>query len=156
MNWLTASQSLLSGDVEVDDPGLRPGDRAVLAAVLDRHAIDQHPVQGAVALHQRRRIAARELAVGILQRLGRQVRIQPDERLAQPAFQHHVAVVRVAALRAGLARGDVRAVQHRVAERLEPGEGGVFDDGFGETAHGYAASSSRTASRWLHGTGRTS
>ena len=75
---------------------------------------------------------ARELAVGILQRLGRQVRIQAHERLAQPPLQQDVAVVRVAALRAGLARGDVRAVQHRVAQRFEPGEGGVFDDGFGE------------------------
>ena len=56
VNWLTASQSLLSGVVEVDDPRLRAGDRAVRAAVLDRHAIDQHPVDGAVALDERRRV----------------------------------------------------------------------------------------------------
>ncbi len=90
----------------------------------------------AVALDQRRRVDARELAEGVLQRLGRQVRVQPRERLAQPPLQHDVAVVRVAALRAGLAGGDVRAVQHRVAQRFQPGEGGVFDDGFGEGAAG--------------------
>jgi hypothetical protein len=38
------------GLVEVDHPRLRPADGAVLAAVLDRDAIDQHPVHGAVAL----------------------------------------------------------------------------------------------------------
>ena len=44
VNWLTASQSLFSGLVEVDDARLRAGDRAVRAAVLDRHAVHQHPV----------------------------------------------------------------------------------------------------------------
>ena len=39
------------GIVEIDDPRLRAGDRAVLAAVLDRDAIHQHPVHRAVALH---------------------------------------------------------------------------------------------------------
>ena len=135
MNWLTASQSLLSGCVEVDDPRLRPGDGAVLAAVLDRDAIDQHAVQGAVALHQRRRIGAGQLAVGVLQRLGRQVGVEARQRLAQPALQHDVAVVRVAALGAGLARGDVGAVKDRVAQRFEPGEGGVFDVSFREIPH---------------------
>ena len=61
--------------IEVDHPGLCPGNRTVLAAVLHRHAIDQHPVQRAVTLHQRRRVAAHEFAAGILQRLGRQIRV---------------------------------------------------------------------------------
>ena len=64
----------------------------------------------------------------IVQRVRRKTRIQPHQRLAQPPLQQDIAVVRSAALRAGLARGDVRAVQHRVAERFEPGEGGVFND----------------------------
>jgi len=68
--------------IEVDDPHLRPGDPAVLAAVLDGDAIDQHPVHRAVALHERQRIDARELAVGILQGVGREVGIQARERLA--------------------------------------------------------------------------
>ena len=45
VNWLTASQSLFVGVVEVDHPRLRAADRAVRPAVLDRHAIHQHPVQ---------------------------------------------------------------------------------------------------------------
>ena len=57
-----------------------------------------------------------------------------DERLPQASLQHHVAVVRVAALGRRLPRRDLRAVQDRVAQRLQPGEGGVFDDGFGEGA----------------------
>ena len=87
VNWLTASQSLLAGVSKSMTRACAPGDRAVLAPVLDRHAIDQHPVHGAVALDERRRIHARELAVGVLERFGRKVRIQPHERLAQPPFQ---------------------------------------------------------------------
>ena len=74
--------------------------------------------------------SARQLAVGVLQRLGRQVGVEAHERLAQPALQHDVAVVRVAALGARLAA----AIRGRAAPRspaLQPGEGGVLDDGFG-------------------------
>ncbi len=45
--------------LEVDDPRLRARDRAIFAPVLDRHAIHQHPVHRAVALHQRRRVQSR-------------------------------------------------------------------------------------------------
>ena len=84
--------------VEVDDARLRAGDRAVRAAVLDRDAVDEHPVEGAVALDQRRRVGRGQLAEGVVQRLGRQVGVEPGERLAQPPLQDHVAVVRIAAL----------------------------------------------------------
>jgi hypothetical protein len=133
VNWLTATQSLLAGTSKSMTRACAPA--ADLAPVLDRDAIDQHPVHRAVALHQRRRIAARELAVGIAQGVGRKVGIQPHERLPQPPLQQNVAAARIAALGAGFARGDVRSVQHRVAERMEPGEGGVLDDGFGESDH---------------------
>ena len=53
--------------VEVDDLGLCPGDGAVRAAVLDRDAVDQHAMHGAVALDERWRIQPRQLAVGVLQ-----------------------------------------------------------------------------------------
>jgi hypothetical protein len=43
-----------------------------------------------------------------LEGLARKLRIQAHERLAQPPLQHHVAVVRLATLRVGFARGDVR------------------------------------------------
>ena len=50
--------------VEVDHPRLLSGDRAVRAPVLDRDAVDQHPVKRVVALDEGRRIDARELAEG--------------------------------------------------------------------------------------------
>ena len=115
------------GRVEIDNPRLRPRDRTVRAAVLDRHPIDQHPVYGTVALQQRRRVAARELAKCIFQRFMRELRVQTHQRLPQSSFQHHIPVVRVAALGSRFAGRDVRAVQHRVAERLEPGEGCFLD-----------------------------
>lgn len=72
--------------------------------------------------------------MGILQRLRRQARIQAGERLAKSPLQHHVAVLRITALGAGRGHRNVRAVQHRVAESLEPGEGGLFDGGFAARA----------------------
>ena len=84
--------------VEVDHARLRAGDRAVLAAVLDRDAVDQHAVHGAVTLDQRRRVNLDQLAVGVFQRFGRQVGIESNERLPQATFQHNVAVVRIAPL----------------------------------------------------------
>ena len=104
------------GLVEVDHLRLRAGNGTIFAAILHRHAIHQHPVHGAVALHERRRIGARQLAVGVFQRFGGQIGIEAHQRLAQAAFQHHVAVVRVAALGSGHADGDVGPVQDGVAE----------------------------------------
>ena len=73
-------------------PRLRAGDRAVGAAVLDRHAVDEHPVERAVALDQRRRVGPGQLAEGVVERLGREVGVEPAERVAQPPLQDDVAV----------------------------------------------------------------
>jgi hypothetical protein len=89
---------VVAGRLEVEYARLRPGDRAVGAAILHRDAVSQHAVHGAIALHQRRRFGPHELAVGVFQRLGRQIRVETDQRLTQAALQHHIAVVRVAAL----------------------------------------------------------
>jgi hypothetical protein len=83
-----------------------------------------------------RRLETGQLAVGILQRVGRQVGIQPRERLAQASLEDHVAEARIGALRPELAGGDVRPIRHGVTEPTEPGESGVLDNGFGEGAHG--------------------
>ena len=87
-------------------------------------------MHGTVAVYQRRRVDPRELAICILQRLGRQVWIQAHERLSQATFEHYVPVVRIAALGGRFARRDSRAVEHCIAQRLQPGEGGIFDNGF--------------------------
>ena len=108
---------MLSGSSKSSTRACAPRDRAVRAPVLDRHAVDQHPMDGAVALDQRRRIGARELAEGIVERLGGNVGIEPRERLAQPPLQHHVAVVRSRARRR-LAGRDLRAVQDRRSRAL--------------------------------------
>ena len=55
-------------------------------------------------------VDARELAIGVLQRDGRKIRIQPLQRLAQPPVEPHVAIVRVAALRCRLAGGNLALV----------------------------------------------
>ena len=106
--------------IEIDHFCLRTSDRAILAAILDSHAIHQHPMHGAIALDERRCIGARQLAKGIFQRIGRQVAIQPIERLAQAAFQHHVAIVRVTALGARHTDGDVRAMKDGIAQPRQP------------------------------------
>ena len=85
-----------------------------------------------VPLKQRRRVSPSEFAKGIFQGLGWQVGIEAYERLTQAAFQHHLAVVGIAALGRRLTGCDVRAVEYRVAQALQPGEGGFFDNGFGE------------------------
>ncbi len=120
------------GVVEVDHPGLRPSDGAVLAAILHRDAVHQQALYGAVALQQGRRIGARKLTVGVLQCLGRQFWIQLRESLSDAAFEDDVAIVRGGTLGGGFSGRNVWAVQDRVVQRLPPGEGGVFDDGFGE------------------------
>ena len=78
--------------VEVDDPRLLAGDGAVLAAVLDGDAVDQHPVDGAVALQKGGRVDARELAEGVLEGFGREGGIEASERGAKAACEDDVAV----------------------------------------------------------------
>ena len=114
--------------VEVDHAGLVAGDAAIGAAILHRDAIHQHAMHGAVPLGERGRFGPGELPARVLQCLGRQIRVETQERLPQAAFQHHGAVPGVPALGARFAGGDGRAVQHGVAELAEPGEGGVLDD----------------------------
>ena len=101
---------------EVEHSRLRAGDGAIFAPIFHGDAIDQHAVHCAVAFQERRRVGPRELAIGVLNRLSRQLGIEARERLAQAAFQHHVAVVGVAAFGAGHAHCDVGAVQDSVTE----------------------------------------
>ena len=117
---------VVRGNVEVDHARLRPSDRAVRPAVLHRHAVHQHSMHGAVAFDQGRCVGTYELAVGVFERLGWQVRVEPDERLPQASFQDHVAVPGVGALGTRHANRDLGAVEDRVGQAAEPGEGGLF------------------------------
>ena len=123
--------------VEIDHARLRAGDRAVLAAVFDRDAVHQHAMQSAITLDQRRRIELDQLAIGVFHRFRRQIGIQPGQRRLQAILQDNVTIVRIFALGGRLTCRDRRAVQHRIAERLQPAERGFFDDRFGERAGGH-------------------
>ena len=92
-------------------------------------------MNGAVAFQQGRRVGAGELAVGLLRCLRGQFRIQLREGLSEAAFQQHVAVIRVAPLRPRLPGRNLRPVKDGIPQPLQPGEGGVLDDGFGKGRH---------------------
>ncbi len=127
------------GSVEIHHPRLRPVDRAVRRAVLHRYPVHQQAMHGAVAPRELRALGPRQPAEGIRYRLGRQCGVEPQQRVAQTRIENHLRVVR--AFGAGLAGRDLEAVPHRPAEALEPGEGGLFDDGFGEGAvHAFSQS----------------
>jgi len=80
------------GLVEVQGAHLRSGDRAARPAVLDRDAVRKHPVEGAIAGLQRCALGAGQTAEGILQRFGRQRRVEPCQRLPQPIVENDIGV----------------------------------------------------------------
>ena len=52
--------------------------------VLDFHAVDEHPVELAIAGLQRRSLRARQLAEGVVERIDGQGRVQFGEGVPQP------------------------------------------------------------------------
>lgn len=88
-------------------------------------------VEGAVALNQIGAVRAGELAKGVVERLGRKVRVQSLEGASQAARQDNLGVATALGGGGGV-RGDVRTVGGVPAHGLEPVEGGVLDGGFGE------------------------
>ena len=90
-------------------------------------------MQRAVARHQLRAFRPRQFAEGVGQRLDGQRGIEPGERIAQPLREDHLAVV--SPLGHGHVRRDIGAVRDPPATAFEPGERGLFDDGFGEGGH---------------------
>ncbi|HEX7490881.1 MAG TPA: hypothetical protein VF337_04160 [Candidatus Limnocylindrales bacterium] len=102
--------------------------------VFDGHAIHEHLKDGPIALDQRRSVRPNDLAEGIVEGFLRQIRVQPDESLAEAPLQDHVAVCGVTALGAGLADGDCGAMGHGEARIGEPGQGRFLDGRLGETS----------------------
>lgn len=125
---------VVSGRIEVDYLRLRARDGAVRPTIFHRNAVHEHAMHGAVALDERRRVDQRELSECIVDRFRRQAGVQPDQRLAQAAPKNDVAICRVSALGGRLALRDLRAALDLPAQAAEPGEGGVLDDGFGESS----------------------
>ncbi|EXI72987.1 MAG: hypothetical protein AW07_02919 [Candidatus Accumulibacter sp. SK-11] len=104
--------------VEVDHPCLRATNAAAGVAVLDRHAIDQQAVQRAVAHDGVDAFRPRQLAEGIVQRLGRQCRVEPRERIVQAQPKDDLPVV--VALGSGFAGGDPGATANSPADVFKP------------------------------------
>ena len=120
--------------IEVEDAHQVAAQRAVGPEVFDGHALNDHAVGRVVVGGQRGPVGPRELAVGFVQRGRRHVRVEPRQRVAQPPRQHDLAVV--LALRGRFARRDGRPELHGVAQPIQPGQRGLFDDRFGESGHG--------------------
>lgn len=60
---------------------------------LDRHAAHQRFVEGAVALDQRGVFGLGDLVRDLVENVGRRVRVEPGQGLAQFALQQHLAVI---------------------------------------------------------------
>jgi hypothetical protein len=116
------------GVVEVNNAGLRPGDRAVGSPVLHRHAVHEHPVKRTVALLQGGSGRVQEFAEGVLERFRWEVGVQSRQRVPQALVKYHLPVT--SPLGEKPIRGDFRPVLDLPAEGFKPGEGGGFDGGF--------------------------
>ena len=108
------------------------GDRTVCAPVLDVYAVDEHAMDGAIALDERGRVGSRELAIRVVDGVGAEAGVQAGEGRSQTALEYHVAKAGVASFGCGFTDFHGWAVKYGVAQFVEPFEGGFFDDGFGE------------------------
>ena len=107
---------------------------SLVVPVLDRHAVDQHPVEGAVASFEGRALGVGQPAEGVVQRVGGQVGVETGESVPQPALQDDLPVV--GALSPRRVRRDVEPVRHAPADAGQPVEGSLLDVSFGEGVHG--------------------
>ena len=118
---------------EVYSLHLRAANGSIVSPVLHRHAVDQHPVEGAVAGLQGRALRSGQPAKRVVQRVGGQRRVETGERVKQPTLQDDLS--EVVAFGVGCVGGDVGAVGHLPAEGGEPVESSVLNVGFGDGGH---------------------
>jgi hypothetical protein len=78
--------------VVVQYAGLGAADGAVFAAKLDRHAVHEHPVEGAVARFQGGPFGPSELAEGFLDCLVGEVRVKQRECVSHTLLKHDLFV----------------------------------------------------------------
>ena len=111
-----------AGIVEVDDARLRAAngaaDCAAASAVLDRYAVHQHAVKGAVARRQGAPRRLRQLAKGGVERFLRQVRVEIAQGTAHGVFEHHLRMAGAHPVRSR--RRVRRPPGHVVTERPKP------------------------------------
>jgi len=93
VNWLTASQSLFWGSSKSTARACRPADGAVRGAVLDRHAIHEQAVDGAIACFERGSFGTRQFAEGVVDGFWRKGGVEPSEGVKQPLHEHDLSVI---------------------------------------------------------------
>ncbi|GIW41259.1 MAG: hypothetical protein KatS3mg076_1836 [Candidatus Binatia bacterium] len=91
-------------------------------------------MKGEVAGLERRPLRTVDLAQGVLERLRREMRIEPRQGVPEALLQDNLAVV--GAFGQALAPGYLSAVPDLPAKGLKQSEGGGFYGGFGEGNHG--------------------
>ena len=134
--------------VEVENADLVSTHPSAPLSVLHLYAVDQHPMGCAVVDFESRSLRARELAEGVVQRVGGQAGVECSESVPQLPVEYHLSVA--VALRVWRSGGDVRPVRYLPAEGAEPVERDCFDVGFGQGGfHGlnismFSTSKSRT------------
>ncbi len=122
------------GIVKVNDACLRAGDGSIGAAIFHRDALGEHAMESAVAGFECCTGRISYAAEGILESVGGQVGVEARKGIPQTLCEYNFAVV--GALGEQCFRRDVWPVRDAPVQAFEPGEGGVFDDGFGQTYHG--------------------
>ena len=120
--------------LEVEHPHRCSPDRAAAGAVLHRHPGHGHAVEGAVAGFQGRPFGACQLAEGVVQGLGGQVRVEAGEGPPHHGRKERVRVALPERVRPGR---HVRPPDHVVAERPEPVERRLLHHRLGHGGHGY-------------------
>ncbi|MBA3625868.1 MAG: hypothetical protein H0W48_15760 [Methylibium sp.] len=96
--------------------------------VLHGHTVHEQPVQATILQDQLDAFGADKLAQGVVDRLGRQLRIVPRQGVAQAAFEEDLPIARP--LGVWLTRGDLSAVDDLPGNAFQPGERRLLDDGF--------------------------
>ncbi len=111
--------------VEVEQPGLVAGDRAVGPRVLDVDTVDEQAMEAAVVLEQARTLGDEDLLERVVERRRRRLRIDALEGGAQTPREDDFG--EVVPLGRRLLRLDVRPVGGLVAQLAEPCTHGFFD-----------------------------
>ncbi len=119
---------------EVDDACLGAADAAIVVAVLDVDAVDEHAVESAVLLDEVGTcFDPGEPAIRVFDGVRRQLRVQAGQSMPKAAFEHDIAVA--GAFGQQLAGCDFGTVGYLPADAFQPGECRLSDREFGEGAH---------------------
>ena len=118
------------GTVEIQQAGTGIDQSVIRRLIFDLDAVDQQLVEGVVVKQQGGLVEARNPVQSIRKRSLRQTGVEAREGGLQAAKQERPAVI--VALGVGAIAGQLGTKGIGVAQLLEPVEGSLLDDGFGE------------------------